>query len=341
MNKKIKVAIIGIGRIGMLLELDKKRIKPATHFGMWNYNKKVTLEAVCDEDSKKFLISKKLNKDVKFFTNAQQMLSSIKPDIVSISTWKNTHFKFCKLCIKNNVKTIVLEKPLANTLSQSKTLIKLINKNKTKVLVNHRRRFDDQVIKLKELIKKGKIGKIKQVSCFYVYGLLTTGTHVIDTLRMLLKDVAGEVTKVIGIKNNNNDFTPKDDKNYDAIIFFRNGLKVHMQSLNMKDYDIFDFYFYGSKGKIIFTGIGRTANLYKIIKSPEHTNFTELDNKSIKIFGDKPRRQFKTLSENAIKCFLNKKTLPMCTAEDSFIDMKIIEAIKKSAHNNSKIYNIK
>ena len=44
MNKKIKVAIIGIGRIGMLLELDKKRIKPATHFGMWNYNKKVTLE---------------------------------------------------------------------------------------------------------------------------------------------------------------------------------------------------------------------------------------------------------------------------------------------------------
>ena len=111
--------------------------------------------------------------------------------------------------------------------------------------------------------------------------------------------------------------------------FFRNGLKVHMQSLNMKDYDIFDFYFYGSKGKILFTGIGRTANVYNIIKSPEHTNFTELNTKSIKIFGDNPQKQFKTLSENAIECLLNKKKVPFCTAEDSFIDMKIIEAIKK------------
>ena len=341
MNKKIKVAIIGVGRIGMLLELDKKRIKPASHFGMWNSNRKVSLEAVCDEDPKKFKIVKKLNKKVKFFTDAREMLTNIKPDIVSISTWKNTHFKFCKLCIENNIKTIVLEKPLANTLNQSKTLIRLINKNKTKVLVNHRRRFDEQAIKLKKLIKKGRIGKIKQVSCFYVYGLLTTGTHVVDTLRMLLNDIAGEVTKVIGIKNINNDFTPKDDKNYDAILFFRNGLKVHMQSLNMKDYDIFDFYFYGSKGKILFTGIGRTANVYNITKSPEHTNFTELNSNSIKIFGDKPRKQFKTLSENAVECLLNKKKVPFCTAEDSFIDMKIIEAIKKSANNNSKITYIK
>ena len=109
----------------------------------------------------------------------------------------------------------------------------------------------------------------------------------------------------------------------------------------MKNYDIFDFYFYGSKGKILFTGIGRTANLHNIIKSPEHTNFTELNNKSFKIFGDKPRKQFKTLSENAVECLLNKKTLPLCSAKDSFIDMKIIEAIKKSANNNSKITYIK
>ena len=158
---------------------------------MWNSNRKVSLEAVCDEDPKKIKIVKKLNKKVKFFTDAREMLTNIKPDIVSISTWKNTHFKFCKLCIENNIKTIVLEKPLANTLDQSKTLIRLINKNKTKVLVNHRRRFDEQAIKLKKLIKKGRIGKIKQVSCFYVYGLLTTGTHVVDTLRMLLNDIAG------------------------------------------------------------------------------------------------------------------------------------------------------
>ena len=39
--------------------------------------------------------------------------------------------------------------------------------------------------------------------------------------------------------------------------------------------------------------------------------------------------------------FIKQKKVPFCTAEDSFIDMKIIEAIKKSANNNSKITHIK
>ena len=62
-----------------------------------------------------------------------------------------------------------------------------IGKYKVKVLVNHRRRYDDEIIKLTKLIKKGIIGEILQVSSHYVYGLLTTGTHVIDTLRFLFK----------------------------------------------------------------------------------------------------------------------------------------------------------
>ena len=39
MKKKIKVSIIGAGRIGLKLEFDKKRLKPASHFGMWAKNK--------------------------------------------------------------------------------------------------------------------------------------------------------------------------------------------------------------------------------------------------------------------------------------------------------------
>ena len=31
-----------------------------------------------------------------------------------------------------------------------------------------------------------------------------------------------------------------------------------MQSLNIKKYDIFDFHIYGTKGKLLITGIGRS-----------------------------------------------------------------------------------
>ena len=55
---------------------------------------------------------------------------------------------------------------------------------------------------------------------------------------MLLKDIAGEITHVIGVKNYEKVFKPKSDENYEAFLFFKNGLTVSMQSLNIKDYDI-------------------------------------------------------------------------------------------------------
>ena len=46
-----------------------------------------------------------------------------------------------------------------------------------------------------------------------------------------------------------------------------------------KDYDIFDFNIFGSLGKITITGIGREVQINKIIKSTEHSSFTELSSK--------------------------------------------------------------
>jgi len=48
--------------------------------------------------------------------------------------------------------------------------------------------------------------------------------------------------------------------------------------MDMKDYDIFDFYFYGREGKVVFKNIGRDIEIFKVIDSPEHRGFTELSN---------------------------------------------------------------
>ena len=330
-KKKIDVCLIGPGRIGMTLELDKLRKKPATHFGMWLKNKNANLVAVSDVDLKKSKIAKKLKPSILFYTDYKKMIFETKPQIVSISTWKNSHYKITSDCIKLGVKVIVLEKPLANNIQQSKLLIDLIKKKKTKVLINHRRRYDDEIIKLTKLIKKGIIGEILQVSSHYVYGLLTTGTHLVDTLRMLLVPIAGEVSHVTGFNNHFKSHIPIDDKNYDGFLIFKNGLKASFQSHNIKNYDIFDFHIYGSKGKILITSIGRRILNYKIIKSPEHTGFIELNHNSKKLCKSSPRPQFEKLSENAINCLNSKKTQPLCSAHDSYIDMLIINGIIKSA----------
>ena len=338
--KKIPVCVIGAGRIGLNHEFDKKRIKPASHVGMWLKNKKCKLLAICDKQKSQFLKVKKLSKNIKFYDNPKIMLKKEKPLIVSIATWKDTHFKITKLCINLGIKVIVLEKPLANNIQQSKVILSLIKKNKVKVLVNHRRRFDSEIIKLKKKLDKGIIGDVIQVSSYYVYGLFTTATHAIDTLRFLFSNIAGEIKEVYGFKNSFNNFSSPDDKNYEAILVFKNGLKVTLQSLDIKSYDNFDFYIYGTKGKILITDIGRSILKFGIRKSPEHSGFTELKQKPIKLCKSKPRNQFDKLSENAVECLKKNKALPLCSAEDSYIDMEIINKIVLSAKDKSKVKKI-
>ena len=339
MKKIIKVCHIGTGRIGFSLEFDKRRKKPATHLGMWTSNRNVNLVGICD---KKKINKNKLGKvirNVRAYKNFEKMVKIERPEIVSIATWKDSHFRITNRCIDLGIKVIVLEKPLANNLKQAIKLSKKIKRKKVKVIVNHRRRFDKKIIELRKKIKQGMIGDIMQVSSYYVYGILTTGTHLIDTLRMLLVDVAGEVKEVVGFKNNDNLFCPKDDLNIDGVMVFKNNLKATIQSLNMKKYDNFDIYIYGTKGKILISEIGRSGFLFKVINSPEHEGFEELSNIPKHLFGPKPRDQFGKLAENAVDCLTKRKIKPLCDDRESLIDMKIISSLVKSS--KKKNYPIK
>ena len=87
------------------------------------------------------------------------MIKEIKPKIVSIATWKDSHYEMTKICLNLGVKVIVLEKPLANNISQAKKLISLMKRKKAKIIVNHRRRFDDEIIKLRKKLKMVKLEK--------------------------------------------------------------------------------------------------------------------------------------------------------------------------------------
>ena len=340
MKKKIKVCLIGAGRIGLYLEGDKKRLKPASHFGMWLKEKKVNLSAICDKNLNSYKFAKKFKKNIKFYNNIDILLKKEKPDIVSICTWKDTHYSIAKKCIDFGIKTIVLEKPLATKINDGKKLLYLAKKKSVKIIVNHRRRFDLEIIKLKRKIDNGLIGEIKKVNCSYVYGIQATGTHVVDTLRMLLNKKAGEIKSVIGIKSNRHDFCSKDDLNLDAVLFFSNGTTCTMQVMNIKDYDIFDFHIYGSKGKILITGIGREIHQIKVIDSNEHSGFKELATISNKLCRSNPRPQFKMLAKNALDCFKNKGK-PLCNEVDSFKALCVLNALIKSAKNNSKKIKIK
>jgi len=339
-KEKYTAAVIGIGRIGMLLESDPKRLKPATHFGMWLAQDQVDLIAVCDNNPRNLEIAKSKLPSVKTFLSAREMLQKVRPDIVSIATWKDTHYEIIKLCVDFGIPAIVCEKPIAEKYEHAKEIVERIKQNGVHLFINHRRRFDPLLYPLREGLKIGMIGEIIQVSTYYVYGLVTTGTHVIDTLRFFLKDVAGEITWVIGIPNKFRHFHPQDDPCIDGFVGFENGLKASLQSLNIKDYDIMNYYFYGRKGLMILKNIGRDIEIYKVKDSPEHEYFAELINKPIKKLGGKPRNQFGYLADNVIDCLKGRATT-LSSGEDSLKALEVLLAMQKSVAEKGKKIELK
>ena len=107
MKKKIEVGIIGAGRIGLHLERDKKRIKPATHFGMWLNNKRTNLKYISDKSKKSYFYARKMAPESEYYKDYKKLLSK-SPKIISIATWKDNHFKITRDSILIWIRVLVL-----------------------------------------------------------------------------------------------------------------------------------------------------------------------------------------------------------------------------------------
>ena len=332
---KYRAAVIGTGRIGMLMETDPKRLKPATHFGMWKTHPNFELTAICDNDPSKFDFARELKSGVQCYDDPEKLIVEQLPDVISISTWRDTHYEIMKLALKHGVRAIVCEKPIAEKKEHAEEVVAEAQARGIHLLVNHRRRFDPLLYPFREDLKSGLIGEIIQVHSTYVFGLLSTGTHLIDTLRMFFKDIAGEVVWVSAYPAAFPSYHPDDDPNVDGIICFENGLKATIQSLSMKDYDIFDFHIYGRRGKAVFRNIGRDIEIYKVSDSIEHAGFTELENQPSEFRGGAPRNQFHFMADNVLDC-LEGRGQSLSSGKDSLIALEILLAMQQSAANHGQ-----
>ena len=85
---------------------------------MWKSNKDIKLSGVSEKNINKKLLDK-ISKNITVYKNFDKMIKNEKPDIVSIATWKDTHYAITNKCIDLGIKVIVLEKPLANNINQA------------------------------------------------------------------------------------------------------------------------------------------------------------------------------------------------------------------------------
>jgi predicted dehydrogenase len=327
---KYRVAIVGCGKIGALFEAEPKREKPASHAGAAMANDRTNLVALVDTNAKNLAIARELFPSARGYISLIDCLNFERPDIVIIATPPTARSILIRECLRFEVRMIICEKPLAMSAKEAKQIETLIAGSETILVLNYQRHFSPLFAQVRTDIKKGKLGRIQQVTCYYSNGLYSNGGHIVDALLYLLDDI---VASAIGLKNDMNKIHSVGDLNVDALLTTKKGTKVVLQSFDQKKYGIHDIRLYGTKGSVVLTDYGMTY-----IKTPVHSSrfagvrqLDVLHGRTLQI----PFSATKDALAYTIQCYERHRS-PSSSATSGFLVMRVLDAIAESAKRGGK-----
>jgi predicted dehydrogenase len=187
----ISAAIVGLGRIASLLEEDSLREKPCTHAGAITANADCELVAGCDiDEERRRLFAQKWQ--VPVYADTTEMLRAHKPQILTIATHPDSHYRYCSLAADSGVQAVICEKPLADNIREAKKIARLAE-NGLVIITNHERRYAEDYIRAKAILGSGKLGGLLSARAILYMGktrrlldvLWHDGTHLADAIMFL------------------------------------------------------------------------------------------------------------------------------------------------------------
>ena len=242
---KYTAAIIGLGQVGQGYDyhvLDNSLI--LTHASALYYHNEFDLIAAVDSSKhQRNRYSKKFSRPV--FSNLDDLYSKYNPDVVVIAVSTIDHFAVFQEVLSHNPKAIVLEKPIAESLSDAVQMQKIALNYKTVVSVNYIRRFNPAIIKLKNLINQGALGEIYKGTAWYTKGIAHNGSHFIDLFCWLFGDV--EKVTVLSCKRSWSNKDPEPD----ICLHFKQA-DIYMFSGHEEEYSISCFDLIGENGMVSY-----------------------------------------------------------------------------------------
>ena len=122
----------------------------------------VEVAAVCDLSAVKAEATAERFGIAKWYTNYEQLLADIRPDLVHIATPPSSHFGIAKTCLAAGL-NVLCEKPIVVDYQDFVTLKQLAIQNSCMLMENHNARFNSVVQRIQALVASGGLGDILEV----------------------------------------------------------------------------------------------------------------------------------------------------------------------------------
>ncbi|AYC32446.1 gfo/Idh/MocA family oxidoreductase [Pseudomonas cavernae] len=201
MNQPLRIALIGAGAMGR------------QHYQHLQQLSEAQLCAVADPGPQTGAFAAECG--VPHFADYRQMLEQARPQAAIIATPNNQHVSTILDCIAAGVPVLV-EKPVGVHLDEVRELVAAAETHRVPVLVGHHRRHNPLIVKARELVVSGVLGRLTNVTALWQLQkpdsyfdipwrrepgagmLLTNLIHDLDLLRHL----CGEVRQVQAFTDN-------------------------------------------------------------------------------------------------------------------------------------------
>jgi predicted dehydrogenase len=324
---KIRCAIVGLGRIGSLLEKDTLREKPATHAGVIAQNPDCVVVGGCDIDNtRQALFSSTWNCN-RVYSDVVSMLEETKPDILHIATPVETHLDIVIKAVSSGIKAIVCEKPLAENERNASIIAKFHSSGRTRIIVNHERRYSKDYRMVKDHIKKMDFGMLLSLSAKLYMGkyrkvndiLLDDGTHLIDIINFLTD---AELKKA-GLEK-------IYKKNQESLWITANAgdIPAHIEVASGRDHVVFELDLSFSEGRIrVGNGVYEE---YASGPSPFYEGMRSLIKNDVQ--RPFPTGYFSNMMADAVECVRHKNREPVSSASDGCRAIAFIDHVKEETH---------
>ncbi|MBW4512728.1 MAG: Gfo/Idh/MocA family oxidoreductase [Scytonematopsis contorta HA4267-MV1] len=150
MSTKLKSAVIGTGAISK------------EHLSFLAKSQHTHLASVCDLSKAAAKYAAKRFGADSTYTNYQQMLDEVKPDVVHILTPPNTHKKIAKDCLQAGVH-VFCEKPITPTYDEFQELWNFAQSHNRWLIENQNYCFNEKILAIQQLITDGILGEVQEV----------------------------------------------------------------------------------------------------------------------------------------------------------------------------------
>ena len=189
---KFRVAIIGTGRMGGLMEdenpFTNQYVKPYGHFSSYEAIEETEVVAVANRGRERL---ERFSKRFEFdngYLDYREMIEEEKPDIVSITTPSVRRAEPIIFAAENGVKGIYAEKGLCASLEEADRIRAAVKANNVAFNWGASRRQHSAWIQVAEAIARGDIGEPLYATMYTLTDIIKHHPHTLDTVSMLLGD---------------------------------------------------------------------------------------------------------------------------------------------------------